>query len=539
MPFHGMGTIACSTPAASVKMIISRKRVNAHDIAEVNRIKIHISDEFLSSDRIMYSDFKSQDSLDYHINMLWHCSLLFGKPAPTWSGFMQMVHKGPHPGKASVSFMPMIDRDPSDPTCILSTLIFVHGNASKNGITPVLTFDLPLYWKSFLIIQNTTKHTYLKDIVLRLGPFHAEMSFAGVLGHNMDGSGLEAAIELLYASPDHILSGKAISRTVRFHILSLAVLRVLILMDCFELKGNPFSTDEDEKTEYLNNLKSSECFLLICQLEKDMEKVVNQEMHPNDVNDLPAMSKVVDLMNVKCAELKAHRTSKLWLQHMESVMLLQHFIMAERLGMWELHLACLRKMLPLFASSGHNLYCKVASVYLDEMDQLPSKHPDVYSLFLQGHHVIRRSDREWGGVSSDLAIEQLLMRSVKSSGGLTRGTGMTENCRTIWVLSRPICSMVHNAMQELTGVEHRTSEQNRGMSPSKISRDWHDMNVLYRFFRERNPFDVEGELMNISTGIRAFDNVNVDDAFAVGEHILQDMSGKSVSQHTFKKNTRQ
>ena len=59
------------------------------------------------------------------------------------------------------------------------------------------------------------------------------------------------------------------------------------------------------------------------------------------------------------------------------------------------------------------------------------------------------------------------------------------------------------------------------------------------FFRERNPFDVEGELMNISTGIRAFDNVNVDDAFAVGEHILQDMSGKSVSQHTFKKNTRQ
>ena len=91
-----------------------------------------------------------------------------------------MVHKGPHPGKASVSFMPMIDMDPSDQTCILSTLIFVHGNASKNGITPVLTFDLPLYWKSFLIIQNTTKHTYLKDIVLRLGPFHAEMSFAGV-----------------------------------------------------------------------------------------------------------------------------------------------------------------------------------------------------------------------------------------------------------------------------------------------------------------------------------------------------------------------
>ena len=59
------------------------------------------------------------------------------------------------------------------------------------------------------------------------------MSFAGVLGHNIDGSGLGAAIEFLYASPDHILSGKAISRAVRFRNLSLAVLRVLILVDCF------------------------------------------------------------------------------------------------------------------------------------------------------------------------------------------------------------------------------------------------------------------------------------------------------------------
>ena len=62
--------------------------------------------------------------------------------------------------------------------------------------------------------------------------------------------------------------------------MSLAVLRVLILIDCFELKGNPFSEDECEKSEYLNSLKSSEFFPFICQLEKDMEKVVDQEIHP-------------------------------------------------------------------------------------------------------------------------------------------------------------------------------------------------------------------------------------------------------------------
>ena len=49
------------------------------------------------------------------------------------------------------------------------------------------------------------------------------------------------------------------------------------------------------------------------------------------------------------------------------------------------------------------------------------------SLNKKGFHVIRRSDRFWAGLSSDLVIEQVLMRSVKSSGGLTHGRGMAES----------------------------------------------------------------------------------------------------------------
>ena len=43
----------------------------------------------------------------------------------------------------------------------------------------------------------------------------------------------------------------------------------------------------------------------------------------------------------------------------------------------------------------------------------------------QGYHVVLRSDAFWAGLSTDLVIEQELMRSVKSVGGLTRGRGMT------------------------------------------------------------------------------------------------------------------
>ena len=43
------------------------------------------------------------------------------------------------------------------------------------------------------------------------------------------------------------------------------------------------------------------------------------------------------------------------------------------------------------------------------------------------------------------------MRSVKFSGGLTRGRGMTEVERALWVLSLPACVDISYAMQELTG----------------------------------------------------------------------------------------
>ena len=42
----------------------------------------------------------------------------------------------------------------------------------------------------------------------------------------------------------------------------------------------------------------------------------------------------------------------------------------------------------------------------------------------------RRTDRYWAGLSSDLVIEQGLMRSMKSTGRLTRGRGVCESERT-------------------------------------------------------------------------------------------------------------
>lgn len=104
--------------------------------------------------------------------------------------------------------------------------------------------------------------------------------------------------------------------------------------------------------------------------------------------------------------------------------------------------------LPIFATAGHYNYLKSAYLYVQEMCQLETTHPDVYDRYSRGFHVIRCSNHFWAGLSSDLVIEQTLMRSSKSSGGLTHGSGMAEEMRALWTMSTPITSEYNNAMQE-------------------------------------------------------------------------------------------
>ena len=146
----------------------------------------------------------------------------------------------------------------------------------------------------------------------------------------------------------------------------------------------------------------------------------------------------------------SNRTAKLWIQYMNMVDIMKKFIRAERLGNWHLHLEATQQMLPYIAASGHNNYLKSVYLYLQKMNTLPEEHPDVYQSFLDGHHVTR-SDRQWAGLSTNLIIEQVLIRSLKTSGGLTRGRGMTEQQRTIWTLAMPKCAEINHTMQELSG----------------------------------------------------------------------------------------
>ena len=86
------------------------------------------------------------------------------------------------------------------------------------------------------------------------------------------------------------------------------------------------------------------------------------------------------------------------------------------------------------------------------MLKLPETNPEVHHKFEEGYHVVRRSNRYWAGLSIDHIIEQVLMRSVKTHGGLTRGKGMTETQCLLWVLSMPACANINESMQKYTSI---------------------------------------------------------------------------------------
>lgn len=71
-----------------------------------------------------------------------------------------------------------------------------------------------------------------------------------------------------------------------------------------------------------------------------------------------------------------------------------------------------------------------------------------------------------------------IMRSLKTSGGLTRGRRMTERQRVIWPPSMLECAEMNRTLAELTGVCYSTGEQNKDMTKSRQTRDMKDTRTL-------------------------------------------------------------
>ena len=127
------------------------------------------------------------------------------------------------------------------------------------------------------------------------------------------------------------------------------------------------------------------------------------------------------------------------------------------------------------------------------------------------------------------------MRSMKTSVGLTRDRGLTEQQRLTWLLAMPACAEVNRAMQELSGAKYSTNEQNKETGKSRQRRDKKDTHTLLLTISEGNPFAESTSRRNIITGVNATGDVYVCRAKEIGQKILVSMMDIPVAQYTFKR----
>ncbi|GBO40729.1 hypothetical protein AVEN_109901-1 [Araneus ventricosus] len=105
--------------------------------------------------------------------------------------------------------------------------------------------------------------------------------------------------------------------------------------------------------------------------------------------------------------------------------------------------------------------------------------PIEYEKFTKdGYFTIRRADKFWSGIWSNQTIEQTLMETMKSSGGLPRGLGITESILTQWTLGMIHLHNICEEVEKYCNITSVTSEQHVDMRPSRIVRGNEDVEKL-------------------------------------------------------------
>ena len=296
------------------------------------------------------------------VDLLWQMGYFFKKQQPHWSGFMQRHINSEHPGKATVNFLSIINLNPSDESCIYSTLLFVEQQAQQRTVpSPCITFDQSLFIKGFEISKAKDM-----NIVIRLGGFHLLMLFLGGTGTLMEGCGLAETMETMYA-PNiavHMLEGKTYARALRCHVIETSLQLILF---------NKIIADEKNSTD--NSLVE------IKELYSDMSESTVEHFDGDSLQSEYLQHVFFAIEEYKNFISNCSRTSKLWIQYLYHVSLVKDFTYAERTGDWNLHLVTVKRMLNLFAAAGRVNYAKSARLYLQSMDALPEQHPWLHQCF--------------------------------------------------------------------------------------------------------------------------------------------------------------
>lgn len=408
-----------------------------------------------------------------------------------WTQFNKSISTNNLPLTAS-GFMPLILNPAHEYNTLITAVSRSIAVADKlNYPYVVLTVDQQLHIK--LLNVKWSSPIFQERLVLMMGGFHIACNFMKAIGQHMSCTGLaEMWVEsgvLSEGSAQKVLNGKAYAKGIRIHKLTYQALWRILLPRFLEFLSTHYKQIYENLSNMPEDVQLSVIFFEDNGIEKHIKIFLDKESEKN-----PNFS--------------------LWITYMESVSILLMFTRSLRDGIWKLYLASLNKMLPLMARYDHYNYLQSLTVFIAEMQQLPSI---VQTAFECGDFVVKTTDAKFNQVAADHAQEWLVGTS-KDSGGIV---GITNKQSTLqrWALSFHWRTDITNKTFGMYGL---TPKMNKHMeeNPGRRKRDISDENTILKYLQHLNvlsPGSNSDKLQNAATKDVATEEIQISLLTAYGK----------------------
>ena len=216
--------------------------------------------------------------------------------------------------------------------------------------------------------------------------------------------------------------------------------------------------------------------------------------------------------------------SKFWMSYVDIVSnILLVLIRASREGNWLLHLHAIRAMIPWCFAYDKVNYTRYLPVYLAEMINLQTDHPDVHQGLMAGHFSVQLSEGStFGRLPVDQTTEVTVNKDTKTAGGVTKFSFKTGAVNRFYMTAEYRCSFL-TQLKSMVQLNKTTFHHGELQAP-RIAKDGKAVSAVQNLIDSwNNPFAENQNVVSISTAKEAPDDVRRDllQAQSIGEEEYQ------------------
>ena len=179
------------------------------------------------------------------------------------------------------------------------------------------------------------------------------------------------------------------------------------------------------------------------------------------------------------------------------------FIRNQRQGNWLGTLESIEMLCPYFFALGHTNYSRWVPMFLRDMAQLPTLHPDVHDNFMKGHFVVHRSDKKFSLMGLDQSQEHSI-RMLKEDGGPKGLYNQVKENMVIELSRAEVLRVVEEFEDGTAHINPETNQEHPERSTSEQQKLLSQVSSLLELVEEQiivDPYlETETELITLDTG---------------------------------------